>query len=355
MIGSIQDARLARRLLVMGLVLVAAGTHSAALPAAAGTEAMGAQAAAASWPHTIEHDGASVTVYQPQAISWPQRKRLTARAALSITRPGQPKPLLGTIELTLATRTDEAAGVVSLSDAQLVSSHFPALDTAHAAELEGKLRVALQQMQIRQVPLASVLLSLKQLPVEAVKVSNEPPVIFYAAKPASLVVFDGEPVLVPAGKSGLSYAVNTNWQVFNDGTSWYLLNNGIWFQAASVGGPFAPLAKLPDSFAALKKDPAFAAVARSIPARVPAAEGARAADLRQPEARGDHRHRRTDQPARRRRHRAAAHRQHLQHAVLPACDQHLFRAAVRPLVLGACPGRAVGVRHRQTAAGFRDD
>ena len=56
-------------------------------------------------------------------------------------------------------------------------------------------------MQIRKVPLASILLSLNQLPVETVKVNNDPPVIFYSAKPASLVVFDGEPVLVPAGKT----------------------------------------------------------------------------------------------------------------------------------------------------------
>src|ERR1700741_4776234 len=66
-------------------------------------QALAAQAAAAaSWPHTI----------QPQAIEWPERKRLKARAALSITRPNQPRPLMGTIELTLSTTVDDATGVV---------------------------------------------------------------------------------------------------------------------------------------------------------------------------------------------------------------------------------------------------
>src|SRR5271167_1308233 len=71
-----------------------------------------APAAAASWPHTINRDGASITVYEPQAISWPERHTRTARAAVGIGRPGQTKPLLGTIEMTLATRVDDAAGVV---------------------------------------------------------------------------------------------------------------------------------------------------------------------------------------------------------------------------------------------------
>ena len=225
------------------------------------------QAAAASWPHTIVKDGATVTIYQPQATAWPDRKRLTARAALAITGPKKPRPVMGSIELTLATSVDEAAGIVHLSDPQLISSQFPSLDTQQAVALEAKIRAALPDMQVRQVPLASVLLSLKQLPVTSVKVSNEPPVIFYSERPASLVVFDGEPVLVPAGKSGLSYAVNTNWAVFVDRGTWYLLNNHHWYSGAQVGGPYTPVAQLPDAFRSLAQDANFAQLARDIPAR----------------------------------------------------------------------------------------
>ena len=241
-----------------------ASSTSAARPAQA--------AAAESWPHTIKREGSTVTVYQPQAISWHDRKRLTARAALSITRTGQPRPLMGTIELTLATTVDEAGGIVNLSDPQLVSSHFPALDTQQATALEAKIREALPQMQLHQVPLATVLLSLKQLPVASVPVSNAPPVIFYADRPASLVVFDGDPVLVPAGKSALTYAVNTNWEVFVDHGHWFLLNNGVWLSAAQLGGPYAPVTSLPESFQALKKDPQFSSAARYIPTKAPPAK-----------------------------------------------------------------------------------
>jgi len=222
---------------------------------------------AESWPHTITVEGASVTVYEPQAISWPERKWLTARAAVAITKPGQTKPLLGTIELRMATRVDEESKLVYLSNMSLLSTHFPSLDTEQASALEAKIRNALQETQARPVALASILLSLNQLPVASVPVNNNPPVIFYSDRAASLIVFDGDPVVTPAGKSGLSYAVNTNWDVFVDHDTWYLLNNGIWFSAPQAAGPYTPTAKLPEVFKALKKDANFARVSQFIPAR----------------------------------------------------------------------------------------
>ena len=57
-------------------------------------------------------------------------------------------------------------------------------------------------MQTHEVPLASVLLSLKQTPVASVALQNDPPRIFYADRPASLVVFDGEPVVVAGWQVG---------------------------------------------------------------------------------------------------------------------------------------------------------
>jgi hypothetical protein len=253
------------------ICLLIGASQSALSQPAVTPQALAAQsAAAASWPHTIQREGSTVTVYQPQAIEWPDRKRLKARAALSITGPKHPKPLMGTIELTLATTVDEPAGIVKLADPQLVSSHFPALDTQEATALEAKIRETLPQMQIHEVPLTTVLLSLKQLPVASVPVKNSPPVIFYADRPASLVVFDGEPVLVPAGKSALTYAVNTNWGVFVDHGTWFLLNNGVWLSAGQVGGPYQAITKLPDSFQELKKEAEFSSVARYIPAKLPA-------------------------------------------------------------------------------------
>ncbi len=231
-------------------------------------EYLTAQAAAASaWPHTFSKDGASITVYQPQAVSWPDRQTLTARAAVAITPPGQNKPILGTIEISLATTTDEAKGVVNLSDPKLLGTHFPALGTQQAAALETKISAALPDMQTHQVPLAAVLLSLKQSPVSPIAVNNDPPEIFYANRPASLLVFDGEPVLAPIGKTGISFAVNTNWDVFVEQGTWYLLNNGLWLSASAATGPYAPVSHLPAAFAALPNDANFAEARKHVPAQ----------------------------------------------------------------------------------------
>jgi hypothetical protein len=230
-------------------------------------------AAASAWPHTITRDGYSVTVYQPQAVEWPGRQKLTARTAIAVTPPGQgqQKPVLGTIELTLDTTTDAATGIVHLSSPTLLATHFPSLDTRQAQDLEAKLRTALSQMPIRDVPLTAILLSLNQMPVASVAVNNDPPVIFTADRPASLVVFDGDPVIVPVGQTGLSFAVNTNWDVFADQGTWYLLNNGVWFSAPRATGPYAPLTRLPAAFSNLPKDANYANVRKRIPASAPKA------------------------------------------------------------------------------------
>ena len=147
------------------------------------------------WPHTLTVNGANVVVYQPQAIEWPNHQTLTTREAIAITRPGEKTPVLGTTEISFSTQTDAGTGAVILSDPKLLASHFPALDTEQAAGLEGKIKDALPDIHPSPVPLESVLLSLKQTSQpENAALNNDPPTIFYSAKPASLVVFDGEPV-----------------------------------------------------------------------------------------------------------------------------------------------------------------
>ena len=224
-------------------------------------------AAAGNWPHTITTPNASVVVYQPQAIAWPNHEKLTARAALAITRTGEKTPIVGTVEIALTTRVDAATGDVMLADPQLLATHFPSLDTGQAAQLEGRIKTALLSgIETNHIPLNAVLLSLKEHDAPpAAPLAVEPPVIFHSSAPASLIVFDGEPVLAPVGKSGLSVAVNTNWYVFTDGKDWYLLNNGLWLAAPAYAGPYKPVTKLPPAFKALPADKNFADVRKAIP------------------------------------------------------------------------------------------
>ena len=254
-------------------MLLASGGLVLALP-----RALFAQAPAqpgpveAGWPHTVTGPGGSATVYQPQVVSWPGQTTLNARAAVAITRQGDKRPILGTVEITAQTSTDFATRTVALSDIRLVSSRFPMLDTSQAAQLEARIRAALPDIAYKRVPLDTILLSLRdgaEVPSDPA-VNNDPPVIFYSARPASLVVFDGEPVLVPVKGSPLSVAVNTNWDVFFDPAGegrWWLLDDGAWLEAAKAIGPWTPAGPLPEALRHLPDDPNLAEVRQAIPGR----------------------------------------------------------------------------------------
>jgi hypothetical protein len=112
---------------------------TAARPAASTDRA----AAADSWPHTLSGASGSAVVYQPQVIAWPDRQTLRTRIALSVTPAGAAAAVLGTVEVSFATSTDLSTRWVTLSNPQLVSSRFPAADTAQAERIDAHIRSAL--------------------------------------------------------------------------------------------------------------------------------------------------------------------------------------------------------------------
>jgi hypothetical protein len=249
----------------------AAGRAPAAAAPSSAPLATTAQSAPAAWPHTVSGTNGTATIYEPQVISWTDRKTLNARIAIGITPTGAASPTFGVIEVAFTTQAELTDRTVVLTDPRLTSAKFPAADSVQAARFEERIRGALATMGVKQVALATIVLSLTsqgQKP-EEVAIDNTPPRIFFSQQPASLVVFDGEPLLAPITGTTLSFAVNTNWDVFADSTTktWYLLNNGGWLAAHDANGPWTPSSKLPPSFATLPSDPNFLAVKQQIPGR----------------------------------------------------------------------------------------
>jgi hypothetical protein len=91
---------------------------------------------AASWPHTIATDEATVVLYPPQATTWKEYRSLEARVAVEVTKQTAKKPVLGTLEVTVDTHTDFDTRTVVASHRQVRSSRFPSLGTEQAAAME---------------------------------------------------------------------------------------------------------------------------------------------------------------------------------------------------------------------------
>jgi hypothetical protein len=258
----------------------ASGGTAAATTAATATTAKAPERAAApqvvpqgapSWPATVTNERGSAVVYQPQVISWPDQRTLNTRMALALTPLATKKQTMGTIEVAFRTNSDLATRTVTLSSPALKQVRFPGADPQQAQRFEEAIKTVLDAMGERRVPLDMILLSLNrstQTPPDA-GLKNDPPKIFYSSRPASLLVFDGEPVLAPVGNSTLQVAVNTNWDVFVDPATkrWYWLNNGAWLSAVDFKRAWSPVTQLPPAFSSLPADQNFAAVRKQIPGR----------------------------------------------------------------------------------------
>ncbi len=248
----------------------------AAAPAAqkaapAGTQAAVGSPAPGAWPHAIVVNGTTATVYQPQVVAWPDRRTLNTRMAIGLQRAGATTPTLGTLDVAFDSSTDLATRTVTLTAPRLIATHFPTLATTDAAQAEANIRTIVAGVGPKTVPLDTVLLSLNRNAIDKpanVAVNNDPPRIVYSDRPASLLVFDGDPVWSPVQGTSLKFAVNTNWDVFATAdNTLYWLNNGGWLTAANVQGPWQPAARVPAEFSKIPADSNFADVKKMIPGR----------------------------------------------------------------------------------------
>jgi hypothetical protein len=222
----------------------------------------------ASWPTVLKSGDATATIYEPQPTSWPDRTKVYATAAMIIAKPGRAN-LVGTVDISAATSTDLTGRWVTFSHIEVLATHFPMLDTDQAAKVQAKIVAIAAKMGGRRIPLDTLLLALNETPVDAQPVATKdvPPVIFHSNSPAVLVVTDGQPVMTPLKGTGLTFAVNTNWSLFQQTASgeWFLLDGANWLSAPAFTGPYQPAGVLPADFNNLPDDASFADVRKYVP------------------------------------------------------------------------------------------
>jgi len=245
------------------------GAQSAASPTAPKTATA---APDGGWPRSYTTPtGAHLLVYQPQIAAWTNQQRMTLYAAVSHSAQGAAAPTLGTLKIEADTRVAVAERLVDFSEFTITESNFPTLEKDKLRTVVAEINASVPRNE-RVIALDRVLAGVDKsqiIPRNVDGVKADPPKIFFSQTPAVLVNLDGAPIWSPVTGTDLTYAVNTNWDLFEHKPSktYYLRNNDAWLSAVSIEGPWGPAGKLPDSFGKLPADDNWKDVKAALPGR----------------------------------------------------------------------------------------
>ncbi len=193
------------------------------------------------WPRDrATPSGGSVRIFQPQVASWDGQRHMVAYAALAYTAKGATTPALGTVTLEADTSVAVDERLVNFSNVKLTATRFSSLPNDQLREVTATLTQDVPQGAL-MIALDRVLARLDKsqiIPRNVVGVKADPPTIFYSTSPAILVNLDGDPIWSPIKENDLKFAVNTNWDLFqNEPTkTFYLRDNQSWLSATDVKG-----------------------------------------------------------------------------------------------------------------------
>jgi len=266
---SFQRFRTAMAAALAALLLLAPGPAAAQTAAPAkGTPAASNAPADPGWPRFFEKEGSSLTVYQPQVLSWEKYRELKGRAAFELV-PGDAPRTLGVVTFTAKTVADTAAHTVQVKKISVDEVRFASnLDE----EAEKKTKKAFEKLFPKEgmtVSLDRIVANLERntAPPPPVEVKNDPPTIFVSNEPAVLLFVDGEPVYAPIEGSAMKYVVNTNWDLFwNETTAhYYLLDDTVWRTSQKLDGEWVPTRTLPAEMSKLPSGENFDDVKKMIP------------------------------------------------------------------------------------------
>jgi hypothetical protein len=192
---------------------------------------------------------------------------MIAMSAVSYVPKGGGKPNLGTIRLESPTSTSVEDRMVNFQKVEVTSMSFSSLDKTQSREVLDEIKKSLPKENVL-VSLDRILAAVDRstISVKGVEISTETPPVFWSQKPAILLQFDADPVWNPIDGTSLSYAVNTNWDVFvdNDTKITYVRNGTYWLMSKDMK-KWQEAKKLPAGFEKLANDDNWTEVKAHIP------------------------------------------------------------------------------------------
>ena len=209
------------------------------------------------WPRAFGlNDGGFIVLYEPQFSAWTDFQELEALVAAEYHADPDADPVFGVIGLKADTARDIGAGTITLIGIELTQVDFATLDRNQIAGLSlgvGKL-LPTEPIELREERVAAGLAAYQQLSdVDGLKA--DPPVIYHADGPARLLMTDGDPVMAPVkGDPGLQFVVNTNWDLFQLGDTYWMRDDTSWLSSGSLDGDWQVASNLPSELSNLPDD-----------------------------------------------------------------------------------------------------
>ncbi len=226
--------------------------------------------ASTGWPRSFTTDaGATLILYQPQFTEWEDFKTLKALIAAEYVKDKDATPVFGVIGVNGQTVADPANGTVDVSQIQVTQLDFSALDRDALTDLTlqvGKI-MPTGAISVKEDRITAGLAEYQRLE-DVDGLNTEAPPIFISNEPAILVQTEGAPILAPVkGDQGLSFVVNTNWDVLkiDDSGEFYLRDEKSWLTTSDVSSGWEAAGDLPELIKALPDDDNWSETREAIP------------------------------------------------------------------------------------------
>ncbi len=206
------------------------------------------------WPVELAATQGRIEIYQPQPEAM-KGDMLTARSAVSLTRPGAAAPVFGTAWFTTHIVTDRDTRMVTIRDATVKDVRFPQATAVEEQDFAREIGARLSTAEIT-FPLDQLTASLDTAhreQIEAAQIETRPPRILLSTTPATLISVNGQPRLLPVdGQSGVSRVANTPFIVLRDDAAgrYFIKAGARWVSALDLSGAWADTATVPAAIVA---------------------------------------------------------------------------------------------------------
>ncbi|HSZ59992.1 MAG TPA: hypothetical protein VK797_30395, partial [Tepidisphaeraceae bacterium] len=205
------------------------------------------------WPVTLQATEGTIEVYQPQ----PRQMRgntLTARAAVSLTRPGAAAPIFGTAWFTAQVTTDRDIRMVTIQAVTVTDVRVPGASAAEQQDFARAIgaRLSAAQMMFPLDQLTASLDTAQRERTEAHQIDTKPPRILFSTVPATVISVNGPPRLQAVeGEPEVSRVANTPFIILFDNAErrYYLKAGSRWVTALDLAGPWQDTTSVPPAIA----------------------------------------------------------------------------------------------------------